>query len=632
MSDSVPAGSQTAEALWPAAGLARSALEDANQTDLVLRVCGSSNDGKLIRLRSTKCSIGSSPQCTLRLRCSRFRPVHCLILRGPNATVVRSWTPETFVNGRRFIDAMLAPGDRLGVGPIELEVVELGRVITQQAASAEWPQQAWPSAAQQQVAPAEHRKPAAAEDQTSGFQPSPSDDKIGHTAHPPERQQIAADAAQLQHRPDTPQSSANTLLQRRAEALRVARQRNRHLLKLLRRLKAQLADATTVRPAADLAIEAPEPQFGPNSGVQRDAYYREPQSPGGLPQYSASENDVESLAGENDVEKGFASQASDAPIRGPVTPEHSERPEDQPTRQPKAGAPVDLAEVFRRIGIAGNLLDIAEEETSDGSSSASTTPPSTERRPGAGSPGTHSEHDPAEAEDAIDTYMQQLLQRLRGGQAESHSPRPRKSRRAGSSRAADVSAPTGVRPEPSPSVGPQDDSSTAAELPPSPAAAEATTRVLPPEKLTGLSAMREVANISAQTALSQHARRMLARTRRFKLLASMTSVFCGIALLWLWGWYGRPLATMLVGLLSLTAGLVWAIQYAVLTGRLVLHRRGQAKVCEETADACAGAETQTPRRLPSDKAQPQSADGFGHQRPPAASETSAQHTHTPGGG
>jgi len=626
MSDSVPAGKQTAEAVWPGASLAPSAPKDGNQTDLLLRVCGSSNDGKLIRLRSTKCSIGSSPQCTLRLRCPRFRPVHCLILRGPNATVVRSWAPETLLNGRRFSDAMLSPGDRLGVGPLELEVVELGRVITQQAASAEWQQQAWPSSAEQQAAPTEHWPTAAAENESSFFQSSPSDDKTDNTANPPERQQTAADAALLQRRANTNQDGANALLQRRTEALRVARQRNRRLVKLLRRLKAQLADAARVPSAADAAIdanEAPEQQFGPNSGVQRDAGYREPQSLGELPPYSA---------GENGVEKGFASQASDAPSAGPVTPEHSERPEDQPTVQPKAAAPVDLAEVFRRIGVAGNLLDVAEEETSDGSSSAGTTLCSADRRPSDGSPGTQSEHDPAEAEDAIDTYMQQLLQRLRGGQAESHSPRPRKSHRAGSSRAADVSAPTGVGSEPSTTVGPQDDSSTAAELPPSPAAAEATTRVLPPEKLTGLSAMREVANISAQAALSQHARRTLSRTRRFKLLASMTSVLCGIALLWLWGWYGRPLATMLVGLLSLTAGLVWAIQYAVLTGRLVLHRHGQSKVRQQTANACDGAETQTPGRPPSGKAEPQSADGFGHQTPPAASETSAQHTHTPVGG
>ncbi len=37
--------------------------------------------------------------------------------------VVRSWHPDTRLNGRPFADARLAAGDRLRVGPIEFEVL-----------------------------------------------------------------------------------------------------------------------------------------------------------------------------------------------------------------------------------------------------------------------------------------------------------------------------------------------------------------------------------------------------------------------------------------------------------------------------------------------------------------------------
>ena len=91
---------------------------------LVLRVRGSSRDGQLVRLQSPKCTIGSGPNCTLRLRADNVGAVHCLILRGPNRTVVRRWSPDTRLNGRNFTESELQSGDCLSIGAIELEVVE----------------------------------------------------------------------------------------------------------------------------------------------------------------------------------------------------------------------------------------------------------------------------------------------------------------------------------------------------------------------------------------------------------------------------------------------------------------------------------------------------------------------------
>ncbi len=101
-------------------------LLDTSTGDLVLRLSSSSRDGQIVRLRSAKCTIGSAPQCTLRLVACGVAPVHCLLLRGPAATVARCWSADTRLNGASFDDAVLSCGDRLSIGPIELEVLEVG--------------------------------------------------------------------------------------------------------------------------------------------------------------------------------------------------------------------------------------------------------------------------------------------------------------------------------------------------------------------------------------------------------------------------------------------------------------------------------------------------------------------------
>ena len=94
--------------------------------DLVLRVGNGSRSGQIVRLKSAKCTIGSGPYCTLRLRAYGISPLHCLIVRGRMSTVVRRWTADTRLNHQSFTDAMLSTGDRLSIGPVELEVMSLG--------------------------------------------------------------------------------------------------------------------------------------------------------------------------------------------------------------------------------------------------------------------------------------------------------------------------------------------------------------------------------------------------------------------------------------------------------------------------------------------------------------------------
>ena len=60
------------------------------------------------RSRTSKCTIGSAPNSTLRLLAPGVQPCQCLILRGEHGTIVRSWSSNTRLNGRQFTDGPLA--------------------------------------------------------------------------------------------------------------------------------------------------------------------------------------------------------------------------------------------------------------------------------------------------------------------------------------------------------------------------------------------------------------------------------------------------------------------------------------------------------------------------------------------
>jgi hypothetical protein len=100
----------------------RSRLLGTPPGELTFSVLTGEHQGRQIQIRNAKCTIGSAPGCTLRLRARGVRPLHCWILRGPGGTIVRCRHPHTHLNGRLFDEAPLSPGDRLRIGSIELEV------------------------------------------------------------------------------------------------------------------------------------------------------------------------------------------------------------------------------------------------------------------------------------------------------------------------------------------------------------------------------------------------------------------------------------------------------------------------------------------------------------------------------
>ena len=96
--------------------------------ELVLRVLGPQHHGRQLRLHAPKCTIGSGANCTLRLRARGIRPVHCLILRGSAGTFIRRWSPGTYLNDAAFTESLLRQGDRIHIGPVELEVVQTASI------------------------------------------------------------------------------------------------------------------------------------------------------------------------------------------------------------------------------------------------------------------------------------------------------------------------------------------------------------------------------------------------------------------------------------------------------------------------------------------------------------------------
>lgn len=93
------------------------------QTPLRLRFVGSQRHGQIIRINSSKCTIGSAPEATFRLICPGVQPIHCLVVRGSQGMLIRRMSIDTLLNGHAFDDSPLQIGDRLSIGPIELEVL-----------------------------------------------------------------------------------------------------------------------------------------------------------------------------------------------------------------------------------------------------------------------------------------------------------------------------------------------------------------------------------------------------------------------------------------------------------------------------------------------------------------------------
>jgi hypothetical protein len=237
-------------------------------------------------------------------------------------------------------------------------------------------------------------------------------------------------------------------------------------------------------------------------------------------------------------------------------------------------APVNLAEVLRRTG---TQVDFAEDEAA----AAETAPPRAPTEPNEQSqpacpPPVPARAAKGEEEESIDDYMSKLLARVRGtGPAESPSP----ARQDWTAKA---------KPAPAPAAIPARPAEVEAVKPAVPSMpgrtrrepAEMAPRAVAPEKQLGLSGMRELANLSANSALTQHDRRQLSVTTRTKLLVTLVALAVGGSLLWLWRMPHNEITTFYSAIAAFLVAVLWGTQYLVLATRLIAGRLRQLKTNE----------------------------------------------------
>lgn len=472
---------------------------------LVFQIRGSSRDGQIVRLRSRKCTVGSGPRCTLRLDARGVRPLHCLIIRGAKSTVIRRWNGDTRLNGRTFTDAELAPGDRLGIGPIELEVLDC----------------------------------------TERFDVPPIPLQ---TDHPP------------QHEPDATTARlglANRQGRRRALSL-IAELRSlrEQLARLEQRQSLDEADAKNLQDK-QRQLEAQQEAFEQQHS-RRDAERAETEN-----RFAARAEELDVRAKELDDQQQVFEQECrqwEARREQPLVEvsldtqpvEADELPVD--TNEPPAGSedqPVDAGEILARLGV----VPLVPEDESQAESLPE--PPAAEAEQAETSPPT-TESGHEHEDESIDDYMSRLMQRVRSVTGEPTgstppAPRPRET------------PPSSPRKASPPTAKP------AASEEPEPAAWSPRTA---PETLENLSLLRELANTSAHTAIQQHARRRMRSALRTKLLLAIISLAIGSLLIGIWSLTETGAPAYYGGLVCLLVALLWGIQYAVLTGRMIVNKSG----------------------------------------------------------
>jgi len=104
---------------------ATSSMLGGTTGEFLLKVTAGSQIGRLVRLSSAKCTIGSAGYCTLRIHGAEIEPVQCVVLHGPQKSIIRRWAGSMLLNDRSFDDAPLKTGDRLAFGSVEFQVMSL---------------------------------------------------------------------------------------------------------------------------------------------------------------------------------------------------------------------------------------------------------------------------------------------------------------------------------------------------------------------------------------------------------------------------------------------------------------------------------------------------------------------------
>jgi hypothetical protein len=241
----------------------------------------------------------------------------------------------------------------------------------------------------------------------------------------------------------------------------------------------------------------------------------------------------------------------------------------------KTGAPVDLAAILRKQGFSldDDASQAAESEKMPLRKPRGSLEPSPRTMNGAEPQSKQTDVEPARAkptsgneEESIDDYMSKLLARVRGsdapdappvvsGPGKSAGPTPA-ARRAAHHAAAKAAAKALSETDPAPAIRP----------------GEMAPRTLAPEKNINLSAIREIANLSASSALSSHQQKTTAINSQAKLLVTSVAFVMGVVFVIVWRMPHASPYTLLLALVSFGVSAIWGVQFSILLSKQLVER------------------------------------------------------------
>ena len=232
----------------------------------------------------------------------------------------------------------------------------------------------------------------------------------------------------------------------------------------------------------------------------------------------------------------------------------------RPSQHKSEQAPVDLADVLRRMGIS---VEKGEDRTEPKGPIRRDSRPLDAGPQPSPAPAAISAED-AEEEESMEYCVARFMQNIRSreGATAAAAPAPR------------------AKTEPTKPTGPEAHG-TPAPLPPQAARAGETASPLPraaaPETRADVLALRELAKLSAQSAISHHARGILVRRTLGKLTVSIVGLLSGGGLWWMWWMFGIQELPFYAALVAFFAGIYWGVECASLIGRLIVGEAGESR-------------------------------------------------------
>jgi len=600
---------------------------------LVLRVRGSSRDGQIVRLQSSKCTIGSGYNCTLRIQADNIGPVHCLILRGPNRTVVRRWSPDTRLNGRNFTESELQAGDYQSIGAIDLEVEETEqpslpseklrdqqRTIDQQLAQIEVRLR---SLDEQQAEMNELR--AQWECRHAEIDRQWDTREVEFEAQKAELQARQAQWETIRCEQVADLEARRTMFTEETTAWEAIRSKQAAELDAVRtllkeehaagklRFAEQAADLEAARTSLDeqhVAWETRHSEHVADLEAARASLNEErtgweaTRSAQAADEASLSARQVEfdnrvNALEELQAEWESAKRESQANLDARAAELDALRAEldsvraqlaDESRQWERGQAEMSTSHSATAEQLAAQQAGLEvqrralEEQSEEGASleDASSDSGAVENSPidaSASLPYRQKPVDAAEVEElSIDEYVSRLLARLRGNSVQSID----RTARAVQARAAAPSAPVPASTSPPAAPGPRCE-------PPKPGEpVEMAPRAVAPEKHADMNVMRQLANLSATNALEKHESKRLSGPTRSKLLVAAVSAVAGVSLLVVHQLPGAPPVTIYGALASFAVAGLWGVKYLSLSSRIADAQRAnvsrQPKAGEDTAE------------------------------------------------